>query len=159
MSAMELMAEVAANTFEALDPQGSVIIFMQSDTSTTQFAHVLERYGILAHDIMVYFDATLQSRVDEVVGSQVHKNCQVFIATEEAARGIDVTDMSLVMILDIPKNVASYTHMAGRTSRFNRAGAVVSVVPVGEMGWSKSKMHGIFSQLDIRPTKAPFVEL
>ncbi|KAJ2171116.1 hypothetical protein EV181_007856, partial [Coemansia sp. RSA 532] len=52
MSAMELMAEVAANTFEALDPQGSVIIFTRSDASTTRFAHVLERYGILAHDIM-----------------------------------------------------------------------------------------------------------
>ncbi|KAJ2667360.1 hypothetical protein IW148_000055 [Coemansia sp. RSA 1199] len=158
MSAMELMAEVAANTFEALDPRGSVIIFTRSDASTTQFAHVLERYGILAHDIMVYFDATLQSRVDEAVGSHGHKDRRVFIATEEAARGIDVTDTSLVMILDIPKNVASYTHMAGRTGRFNRAGAVVSVVPVGEMGWSESKMRGIFSQLDIRPTKAPFVE-
>ncbi|KAJ2503550.1 hypothetical protein GGH96_000110 [Coemansia sp. RSA 1972] len=158
MSAMELMAEVAANTFEALDPRGSVIIFTRSDASTTRFAHVLERYGILAHDIMVYFDPTLQSRVNEAVGSHVHKDRRVFIATEEAARGIDVTDTSLVMILDIPKNVASYTHMAGRTGRFNRAGAVVSVVPVGEMGWSESKMRGIFSQLDIRPTKAPFVE-
>ncbi|KAJ2826003.1 hypothetical protein IWW50_002581 [Coemansia erecta] len=159
LSAMELMAEVAANTLQALDPRGSVIIFTRSDASTSQFAQVLERYGILARDIMVHFDATLQSRVEQAIGQQTDTpKRRVFIATEEAARGIDVTDTSLVMILDIPKNVASYTHMAGRTGRFGRPGTVVSVVPVGKLGWYESKMRGIFSLLEIQPSKAPFVE-
>ncbi|KAJ2313656.1 hypothetical protein IWW51_006090 [Coemansia sp. RSA 2702] len=161
LSAMDLMADVAANTLAALRPTGSVVIFTRSDASTTQFARVLEEHGVMARDIMVHFDETLRQRVDQAVVEQVGSVTEpyrVYLATEESARGIDVTDAGLVLILDIPKNAASYAHMAGRTGRFGRAGTVVSVVPVGRRGWYESKMRGIFSLLQIKPLPAPFVE-
>ncbi|KAJ2849442.1 hypothetical protein IWW36_002633, partial [Coemansia brasiliensis] len=166
ISAMEVMAEAASNCLAAMQPQGTVLIFTRSDASTTKFARVLEQHGVLAHDIMVHVDPELSTRVSQHIkesqqrnmGSQYHQPFKVFIATEEAARGIDVRDTSLVLILDIPKSAASYAHMSGRTGRFGRVGSVVSVVPVGKLGWYESKMRGIFALLNITPARAPFVE-
>ncbi|KAJ1734637.1 hypothetical protein LPJ61_000967 [Coemansia biformis] len=153
VSMMELMAEAAANAMENLQPRGAVIIFTRSDASTTKFGHVLEKYGIGAQDIMARFDPEIQKLIQQ---KQLEER-RVFIATEEAARGIDLPDASLVLILDIPKSAASYAHMAGRAGRYGRQGAVLSVVPIGHMGHFESKMRGIFSQLAIQPTRAPFV--
>ncbi|KAJ2714987.1 hypothetical protein H4R19_001446 [Coemansia spiralis] len=150
---MELMAEAAANAIEYLQPQGAVVIFTRSDASTTRFGHVLERFGIRARDIMARFDPEIQQLVQRKELEDRH----VFIATEEAARGIDLPDASLVLILDIPNSAASYAHMSGRAGRYGRKGTVLSVVPGGHLGHFESKMRGIFAHLDIQPTPAPFV--
>ncbi|KAJ1742502.1 hypothetical protein LPJ68_001858 [Coemansia sp. RSA 1086] len=129
VSAMQVMAEAASNCLAAMQPQGTVLIFTRSDASTTKFARVLEHHGVLAHDIMVHVDQELDTRVSQHIkdlGSQYRQPFKVFIATEEAARGIDVRDTSLVLILDIPRSAASYAHMSGRTGRFGRAGSVVA---------------------------------
>ncbi|KAJ2581626.1 hypothetical protein GGH95_001978 [Coemansia sp. RSA 1836] len=165
------MSEVAANVIRATNPQhGSVIIFTWSDVSTAQFGRVLESYGVSARDIMTRFDADLAQQIDRVEGKEFLDSQQkyspsepsagvtVFLATEEAARGLDLPDASLVLILDIPKSVASYAHLSGRTGRFGQPGTVVSVVPVGRLGWYESKMRGIFASLNIRPTKAAFIQ-
>ncbi|KAJ2741862.1 hypothetical protein GGI20_004890 [Coemansia sp. BCRC 34301] len=170
-SMMEQMSEVAANVIRAIDPQGSVIIFTRSDASTAQFGRVLESYGVSARDIMTRFDSDLAQQIDKVEGKEFadsqkkyasldlsSSKATVFLATEEAARGLDLPDASLVLILDIPKSVASYAHLSGRTGRFGQSGTVVSVVPVGRLGWYESKMRGIFASLGIRPTKANFIQ-
>ncbi|KAJ2881635.1 hypothetical protein H4R27_003955 [Coemansia aciculifera] len=167
---MEQMSEVAANVIRALEPRGSVIIFTRSDASTAQFGRVLESYGVVARDIMTRFDEELGLKIDESEGKEFldiqekyaevprPKEPGVFLATEEAARGLDLPDASLVLILDIPKSVASYAHLSGRTGRFGQPGTVVTVVPVGRLGWFESKMRGIFAALNIRPTKAEFIQ-
>ncbi|PIA15360.1 P-loop containing nucleoside triphosphate hydrolase protein [Coemansia reversa NRRL 1564] len=155
VAVMELMAEVAINAIEAIKPHGSVIIFTRSDASIPQFAKVLERFGIRAQDIMARFHTSSEKPANsEESGKPTYST---YIATEEAARGIDLTDASLVLILDIPKSIASYAHMAGRTGRFGQQGTVLSVVPVGKLGWYESKMRGILTTLNVQPTKAPFV--
>ncbi|KAJ2757627.1 hypothetical protein IWQ57_007043, partial [Coemansia nantahalensis] len=153
VSMMELMAEAAANAMEHLQPPGAVVIFTRSDASTTRFGHVLEKYGIRAQDIMARFDPEIRERIQR----RELEERRVFIATEEAARGIDLPDASLVLILDIPKSAASYAHMAGRVSRYGRTGTVLSVVPAGHLGHYESKMRGIFTHLAIQPAPAPFV--
>ncbi|KAI8319369.1 P-loop containing nucleoside triphosphate hydrolase protein [Martensiomyces pterosporus] len=169
---MELMAEVASNVIAELKPSGSVIIFTRSDASASQFGHVLESFGVHARDIMTRFDADIRRQLDEdqeqregglgfVPGKTAEvepgdKRPNVYIATEDAARGIDVRDTGLVLILDIPKSTSSYAHLSGRAGRFGRHGTVVTVVPVGRLGWYESKMRGIFSTLNIKPQKAPF---
>ncbi|KAJ1934690.1 hypothetical protein EC988_008725, partial [Linderina pennispora] len=117
---MEIMAEAASNVIREMQPAGTVVIFTRADASTTQFGHVLESYGVRARDIMMRFG-------DSAVSGD--SGPAVFLATEEAARGLDIPDASLVLILDVPKTVGSYLHMAGRTGRCGRAGSVVTVVP------------------------------
>ncbi|KAJ2678997.1 mRNA splicing protein prp28, partial [Coemansia spiralis] len=87
------------------------------------FGRVLETYGVAARDIMTRFDEELGLLIDNAQGkefldiqekysSEAPKSDgpKVFLATEEAARGLDLPDTSLVLILDIPKSVASYAH-------------------------------------------------
>ncbi|KAJ2639195.1 hypothetical protein GGF40_001057 [Coemansia sp. RSA 1286] len=148
-SVMQLMAEVASNVINYMQPLGTVILFIRSDANSRQFTNVLRSYGIDARDIMDRYE-----RVD--CGSQ--SKSVVYLATEEAARGVDIPDTELVLILDVPKNIASYVHLSGRTGRFGRPGAVFTVVPVGKYGWYESKMQGVFSSLQITVQNAPFVE-
>ncbi|KAJ2775674.1 hypothetical protein H4R18_005959 [Coemansia javaensis] len=154
---MEIMAEAAANAIEQLRPGGSVVVFTRPDASTARFGRVLERYGVLAQDVMARFDPRIAQPGPGPGPEPGPEPRRVLIACEEAARGIDLPDASLVLILDIPRSAASYAHMAGRTARFGRAGTVVSVVPAGARGCYEGKMRGIFARLGIEPAPAPFV--
>ena len=53
--------------------------------------------------------------------------CSVLVATDVAARGIHVDDVSLVLQIDLPNNGKDYLHRAGRTARAGEAGAVVAL--------------------------------
>ncbi|KAJ1644998.1 hypothetical protein LPJ64_003379 [Coemansia asiatica] len=147
---MQLMAEVASNVLQAIQPRGTTILFVRSDANSRQFADVLRSYGVVARDIMTrYSDQPADGGEEAGI---------VYLATEEAARGIDIPDTELVLILDVPKSISSYVHLSGRTGRFGRTGKVLTVVPVGRHGWYESKMQAIFGSLQITPQNAPFVE-
>ena len=57
---------------------------------------------------------------------------QLLISTEETARGIDLPDLSHVIIMHSPDSANSYLHMAGRTGRLGRPGTVISIVSYDE---------------------------
>ncbi|KAJ1883621.1 hypothetical protein LPJ66_011001, partial [Kickxella alabastrina] len=162
---MDLMAEVAANVIRAVQPSGPTLIFVRSDANSAQFAEILHTFGVPAQqpeDMVTHHRQQQQAQkkapaADDAAREEAEPR-PVYLATEEAARGLDIPGTALVLILDIPKSSASYAHLAGRTGRFGRPGTVVSVVPVGRLGWYESKMRGIFHSLSITPAKADFVE-
>ncbi|KAJ1931993.1 hypothetical protein GGF37_007207 [Kickxella alabastrina] len=163
---MDLMAEVAANVIRAVQPSGPTLIFVRSDANSAQFAEVLHTFGVPAQqpeDMVTHHQHQQQQaqKKTPAAADAAREEAEprpVYLATEEAARGLDIPGTALVLILDIPKSSASYAHLAGRTGRFGRPGTVVSVVPVGRLGWYESKMRGIFHSLSITPAKADFVE-
>jgi len=53
---------------------------------------------------------------------------KVLIATDVAARGLDVKDISFVINLDFPENIESYVHRIGRTGRAGAQGTAISFV-------------------------------
>ena len=57
----------------------------------------------------------------------------VYVIKERLARGIDLPNIETVMLLGVPSNSASYTHLAGRTARFNRKGKVVTLLQPNEV--------------------------
>lgn len=147
LQVMEIMAEVVWNVLQQMDTPGSVLMFTRSDAHSTKFKELLcSLYGLEVHDIMDKFS---------------DKQGKIYLATEDSARGLDLRDISLILIIDVPKTTASFQHLAGRTGRLNCQFPghcqVVTIVPVGRLGWYESKMRSIFSHLHITPHPLPFI--
>ena len=58
---------------------------------------------------------------------------QLLISTDLAARGLDIEDVDCVVQVDLPEDVRTYRHRAGRTARAGKAGAVISLVDAKEV--------------------------
>ena len=65
---------------------------------------------------------------DETLLEFAHKSCTFLIATDVAARGLDIPNVDLVINYDLPKNEEVYTHRIGRTGRMDKEGMAISFV-------------------------------
>ncbi|KAJ2547091.1 glutamate--tRNA ligase, partial [Coemansia sp. RSA 1933] len=147
----ELTAEVAANVIEHYaPPEGPVLIFTHPSADKAGLARALRPYGIEAHDILDHF-----AQNPRLMGGGGRS---VYIASEPAARGLDLPNADLVLVVDTPSSATSYLHMAGRTGRFGRSGRTVTVMPMGQHGFYESKMRGIYAMLGIVPEPVSIVD-
>lgn len=69
-----------------------------------------------------------QNRRDQAVDSLKKENIQVLVATDIAARGLDINHISHVYNYDSPKNAEEYTHRIGRTARAGKSGEAVTLI-------------------------------
>ncbi|WP_127133148.1 DEAD/DEAH box helicase [Pseudoflavitalea rhizosphaerae] len=123
------------------------IIFTRTKADAQEIAEKLTREG---YDIdALHGDLTQQQR-DKVMGEFREKTLQLLIATDVAARGIDVKDITHVINYELPDDVEVYTHRSGRTGRAGNTGICMSIVHVRETG----KMRQIQSIV-----QAPFHKL
>ena len=101
------------------------IVFARTKADTQDIAEKLTREG---YDIdAIHGDLTQQQR-DKVMGLFRDKSIQLLIATDVAARGIDVTGITHVINYELPDDVEVYTHRSGRTGRAGKSGISVSIV-------------------------------
>merc|ERR1712167_199523 len=75
----------------------------------------------------IHSDLTQDERAD-VMASFKEGRARVLIATDALARGIDVQQVNLVINHDLPRDLASYIHRVGRSGRFGRKGAAISLL-------------------------------
>ena len=68
---------------------------------------------------------------------------QLLVATDVAARGLDVADLTHVINYGLPDDIESYTHRSGRTGRAGKAGTSLCIIHVKE----KSKVRAIEKQI------------
>jgi len=73
-----------------------------------------------------------QSRREKVLKDFRNDNIDILIATDVAARGLDIDDISYVINYDVPDNVDTYVHRIGRTGRAGKEGTAVSFVTSDE---------------------------
>ena len=66
---------------------------------------------------------------ERAVKSLATGRVQVLIATDVAARGLDISDINLVINYDIPNNYETYIHRIGRTGRATKLGHALTFVP------------------------------
>lgn len=59
-------------------------------------------------------------------------SCRILVATDLAARGIDATNVDLVINLDAPDNIATYLHRIGRCGRYGSKGMAITIVATGQ---------------------------
>ena len=107
------------------------IIFTRTKIDAQNIAEKLTREG---YDIdALHGDLTQQQR-DKVMGEFREKTLQLLIATDVAARGIDVKEITHVINYELPDDVEVYTHRSGRTGRAGSTGISISIVHSREIG-------------------------
>jgi len=111
---------------EAEDFDG-VIVFVRTKTLTVELAEKLEARGHRASAINGDMSQQLRERTIEHLKSS---KIDIVVATDVAARGIDVARVSHVINYDIPYDTEAYVHRIGRTGRAGRSGnAILFVAP------------------------------
>jgi ATP-dependent RNA helicase DeaD len=107
------------------------LIFTRTKIDAQNIAEKLTREG---YDIdALHGDLTQQQR-DKVMGEFRDKTLQLLIATDVAARGIDVSGITHVINYELPDDVEVYTHRSGRTGRAGNTGICLSIVHSREIG-------------------------
>lgn len=107
-----------------MDPEAA-IIFCNLKITTTDLAASLAKDGFSA--AAINGDLEQQDR-DEVLAKFRNGSLRFLIATDVAARGLDIQDLPLVINYDLPKETEVYTHRIGRTGRAGQSGAAISLV-------------------------------
>jgi ATP-dependent RNA helicase DeaD len=106
------------------------IVFARTKLDTQDIAEKLTREG---YDIdAIHGDLTQQQR-DKVMGLFRDKSVKLLVATDVAARGIDVKGITHVINYELPDDVEVYTHRSGRTGRAGSNGVSVSIVTPKEV--------------------------
>ncbi len=107
----------------------SALIFCNTKARVRYVTAVLQRFGYDADEL----SSDLSQQAREKIMARVRKGALRFlVATDVAARGIDLPDLSHVIIYEPPDNPELYIHRAGRTGRAGGSGVAISLVDVIE---------------------------
>ncbi len=114
---------------------GSVLVFTRTKRRSKSVAEELERSGYLATALHGNLS---QNRRQHALDGFRSGRFNVLVATDVAARGIDVAGISLVINYDIPETVDAYTHRIGRTGRACQTGDAFTFVTDEDQGLVRS---------------------
>ncbi|OFZ19411.1 MAG: ATP-dependent RNA helicase DbpA [Bdellovibrionales bacterium GWB1_55_8] len=114
----------------------SAIVFCNLKATVTELAYALAREGVSCAALHGDLE---QSERDRVMAKFRNHSTRVLIATDVAARGIDLENLDVVFNYDLPAKPDIYVHRIGRTGRAGKSGVAVSLAGVRE----KSKLQAI----------------
>ncbi len=107
------------------------IVFCRTKIETQEIAESLIKDGYNADSL--HGDLSQQQR-DKVMKRYRERNLQLLIATDVAARGIDVNDVTHVINYSLPDEIENYTHRSGRTGRAGKTGISIAIINGKEIG-------------------------
>jgi ATP-dependent RNA helicase RhlE len=128
--------------------KGSVLVFSRTKFGAKKIADHVRRMGHTATEI--HSNRSLNQRIEALSGFKIGKY-RVLIATDIAARGIDVTGIELVVNFDLPEAPADYVHRIGRTGRAEHTGHAISFATPDQKFDVRSIERLIKKQLPISP--------
>jgi ATP-dependent RNA helicase DeaD len=105
------------------------IIFTRTKLDAQELTERLTREG---YDLDALHGDLTQGQRDKVMGQFRDKTLQLLVATDVAARGIDVQGITHVINFELPDDVEVYTHRSGRTGRAGNTGICISIVHARE---------------------------
>ncbi|MBP7055299.1 MAG: DEAD/DEAH box helicase [Candidatus Omnitrophica bacterium] len=103
--------------------QGSVLLFSRTKIGAAKITRMLRQMGHSAAEI--HSDRSLGQRKEALEGFKTGKY-RILVATDIAARGIDVKGIELVINYDLPEDAENYVHRIGRTGRAGHEGRAIS---------------------------------
>jgi len=107
------------------------IVFCRTKIETQEIAEALIKDGYNADSL--HGDLSQQQR-DKVMKRYRDRSLQLLIATDVAARGIDVNDVTHVINYSLPDEIENYTHRSGRTARAGKSGVSIAIINSKEVG-------------------------
>jgi len=116
--------DVLCRLIDIADPHLS-IIFCNTKRRAEELAGKVKARGYRAEEL---HGDMKQSQRDRVMGGFRKGSIEILIATDVAARGIDVEDVDMVINFDVPQDVEYYVHRIGRTGRAGKSGRAVTFV-------------------------------
>lgn len=102
---------------------GSVLVFSRTKYGAKKIARDIRNFGMTATEI--HSNRSLNQRLEALKGFKLG-TYRVLVATDIAARGIDVTGIQLVVNYDLPDHAEDYVHRIGRTGRASMTGHAIS---------------------------------
>lgn len=121
--------DTLTNHLDIYDPK-LAIVFSRTKKRVDEIAEGLQARGFRAEGI--HGDLTQGKRMS-VLNKFKHGRIEVLVATDVAARGLDISGVSHVYNFDIPQDPESYVHRIGRTGRAGRTGEAISFITPREM--------------------------
>jgi len=116
--------ESLCRVIDVVDPH-LVIIFCNTKRGAEDLAGRVRARGYRAEEL---HGDMKQSQRDRVMGGFRKGSIEILIATDVAARGIDVEDVDMVINYDVPQDVEYYVHRIGRTGRAGKSGRAITFV-------------------------------
>ncbi|MFD0750433.1 DEAD/DEAH box helicase [Mucilaginibacter calamicampi] len=113
------------------NPEIFGIVFCRTKIETQEIAEALIKDGYNADSL--HGDLSQQQR-DKVMKRYRERSLQLLIATDVAARGIDVNDVTHVINYSLPDEIENYTHRSGRTARAGKTGISIAIINSKELG-------------------------
>lgn len=146
-------------TTKGVDDQGNTlqaIIFVNSKLMAGRLSRQLNRYGFLADAI--HGDKSQEERT-KTLGAFKDGSINYLVATDVAARGLDIPDMPLVINFDIPFMAEDYVHRIGRTGRAGAKGLAISLM-TSEDEYNVEAIEKLtkkkFNRIDLSPKRVKF---
>ncbi|WP_417283256.1 ATP-dependent RNA helicase DbpA [Comamonas sp.] len=109
----------------------STIAFCNTKQQCRDVVNALQAQGFSA---LALFGELEQRERDEVLVQFANKSCSVLVATDVAARGLDIADLSAVINVDVTPDSEVHIHRIGRTGRGDAEGLALNLVSMDEMG-------------------------
>ena len=133
----------------------STLAFCNTKQQCRDLVQVLRAQGFAALELHGELE---QRERDQVMVQFANRSCSVLVATDIAARGLDIAQLEAVINVDITPDAATHTHRIGRTGRVDEEGWAWSLVSMDEMGSvGKIEQAGGFSSVwkklsELKPT-------
>lgn len=112
-----------------INPDIYSIIFCRTRQETKEVADRLIEDGYSADAL---HGELSQSQRDQVMDKFRRRNLQMLVATDVAARGLDVHDLTHVINYNLPDDITNYTHRSGRTGRAGKTGTSIAIIHMRE---------------------------
>ena len=109
----------------------STLAFCNTKQQCRDLVSVLQAQGIVALELHGDLD---QRERDQVLVRFAQRSCSVLVATDVAARGLDIAKLEAVINVDISPEAEVHVHRSGRTGRAGEQGLVINLASLDEMG-------------------------
>lgn len=116
---------------ELHDRKGTIIVFVKTKHGADRITLRLEKDG---HSVAVIHGGLSQRQRDRAIANFRNKTTRIMIATDVAARGLDVPHIEHVINYDLPQVAEDYVHRIGRTARNGQEGRALSFLMPSERG-------------------------